>query len=404
VLRTTKSLAQLANDFEASWPALNAGTLNTGISVQRQAPGGGSEALANCRMAEALLHAGRHAAALERCRCAMPWAADNAAMLRICAWVFSNCSSHAEAAGAYCRLLELCPDWVEGHRHASGALAASGRLDDAVDHAIQASDGAPWEAEFALHAGSLLRHAGRHQEALHYLDRAASEEPGNARAMCDLAAVQLALGRIGDASATAARAATLAVTDLRLAIDAAEILLQCGRTKAAAELLRGAAVHGSDARLWRVLSAAEMLEDNLDAALAAADRALAATPDNAEYHLHRALLLARLNDLPSAAEAVARAAALDPASRDLKRVQLELFLAAGLVSEATTVGGELLQRFPDDKPAAAAVLHLLTRRLDTLSTANAPCCMTASGGRRARHRRRPAFSRACAPSAASSAR
>src|SRR5205823_2306288 len=70
--------------------------------------------------------------------------------------------------------------------------------------------------------------------------------------------------------------------------------------------------------------------------------------------------------LSAAATAIGRAAALDPASGDLKRAQLDLFLAAGLVSEATAVGGELLHRFPDDKPAAEAMLHLLSRRLDTI--------------------------------------
>lgn len=355
----------MAIDFEAFGPALNAGALNTCLSLLRRGGGGHAEARANSRLAEALLHAGRHEAALECCRRAAPEASDDAAILRICAWVFSNCDCHAEAADAYRRLLQLCPDWIEGHRHASSALAAAGRLAEAVEHATAASDDAPHNAEFALHAGSLLRHAGRHREAGDYFERALSEEPDNPRALCDLASMRLALGRHDDAALLASRAAA-AGTDPRLASDAAELLLQCGRANVAAALLRSAAAHGADARLWRVLSAAEMVEGDLDTALAAVDRALAAAPDNAEYHLHRALLLARLDDLPAAAEAVARAAALDPASRDLKRAQLDLFLRAGLVSEATAVGGELLHRFPDDKTAAAAVLHLLTHRLDTI--------------------------------------
>ncbi len=360
-------LPQLAIDFEAFWPALNAGALNTCLSQVRQADGGGGvRAVADCRLAEALLHAGRPEAALECCRRAAPLVADDATMLQICAWVFSNCGCHAEAADAYCRLLALSPDWIEGHRHASGALAASGRIEEAIDHAMRASDGAPRNAEFALHAGSLLRHAGRHDEAGDYLDRTLALDPGNARALCGLAGVHLGLGRHDAAATLLWRAAPLAVTDPRLASDAAEMLLQCGRASTAAELLRSAAAHGSDARLCRVLSAALMVHGDLEAALAAADAALAAAPDIAEYHLHRALLLARLGDLPGAAKAVERAAALDPSSRELKRAQLDLFLAAGLVSEATAVGGELLHRFPDDKPAAETVLHLLTRRLDTI--------------------------------------
>ena len=45
---------------------------------------------------------------------------------------------------------------------------------------------------------------------------------------------------------------------------------------------------------------------------------------------------------------------------------MSLYLAAGLITEATVAGGELLHRFPDDKPTAEAVLHLLNHRLETI--------------------------------------
>ncbi len=45
---------------------------------------------------------------------------------------------------------------------------------------------------------------------------------------------------------------------------------------------------------------------------------------------------------------------------------MSLYLAAGLVTEATAVGGELLHRFPDDQPSAEAVMHVLAHRLDTI--------------------------------------
>jgi ABC-type polysaccharide/polyol phosphate export permease/Flp pilus assembly protein TadD len=253
-------------------------------------------------------------------------------MLRICAWVFSNCACHDDAAAAYRALLKLCPDWIDGHRHASGSLAAIGHLDEAIAHAVQASDLAPQNPEFALHAGSLLGTARRDDEAARYLERAAALTPG----------------------------------DSRLAINRAELLLRSGRADAAAELLHGAAAAIADPRLLRVLSAAEMVRGRLEAALAAVDAALAGAPEFAEYHIHRGHLLWRLGDSEGAALALNRAAALDPTSREVKRGQLSLYLAAGLVSEATAVGGELLHCFPDDKLAAESVLHLLNHRLDTI--------------------------------------
>ncbi len=253
-------------------------------------------------------------------------------MLRICAWVFSNDACHDEAAAAYARLIELSPDWIDGHRHLSGALAAAGRIDEAIGQAEAACDGAPDNPEFARHAGSLLLAAQRHEMAASYL----------------------------------ARAASLAPDDPHIAVDAAEAAMRCGRAGAAAELLARTANGITAPRLFRVLSAAEMVRGHPDAAIEAIDRALAGAPDNAEYHLHRGHLLWQLGDIAGAAAALDRAAVLDPTSRDVKRAQLSLFLANGLVSEATAAGGELLHRFPDDKGSAEAVLHLLNHRFGTI--------------------------------------
>jgi tetratricopeptide (TPR) repeat protein len=294
---------------------------------------GPPDVAAECRRGEALLHQGRPAEAAACCRGAWPAVGDDAALLRICGWVFSNAACYDEAAAAYRRLLALSPEWIEGYRHLSAALAAAGRREAAIAPALQASERAPDAPEFALHAATLLAAAGRRDDAVRYLDRAVSQT----------------------------------VSDGRFLADAAELLMQCGRAAAAAELLEGAAVAaGGDARLWRVLSAAEMVCGRPGAALAAIDRALALAPDDAEYHLHRGHLLWRLDDLAGAAQAFERAAVHDPDRSDVKHAQMSLYRAAGLLREATAAGGDLLQRFPDDRGTAEAVLHLLNHRLDTI--------------------------------------
>ncbi|HTT81519.1 MAG TPA: ABC transporter permease [Stellaceae bacterium] len=288
------------------------------------------DAAAECRRAEALLPRGQAAEAIECCRRAWPSVGDDPSLLRICGWVFSNAACHAEAAAAYRRLLELCPQWVEGHRHLSAALAAAGRAEAAIAPAMTASDRAPDQPEFALHAAQLLVAAQRREEAAGYIDRAMARAAG----------------------------------EPRLVADAAELLMGCGRAGAAAALLADA--DSGDARLLRVLSAAEMVCGRPDAALAAIDRALGLAPDNAEYHLHRGHLLWRLDDLAGAAQAFHRALACDPDAADARRAQVSLYLAAGLVREATAAGGDLLRRHPDDRGSAEAVLHVLNHRLDTL--------------------------------------
>jgi capsular polysaccharide transport system permease protein len=149
-------------------------------------------------------------------------------------------------------------------------------------------------------------------------------------------------------------------------IDAAEVLMRCGRAEEAARRVRQAASGAVTPRLWRVLSGAEMMCGRRGAALDAAERARRAEPDNPEFALHHGHLLWQRGDMPEAALALAGAARLDPAGRDIKRAQLSFYLAAGLATEATVAGGDLLHHFPDDTDAAEAVLHLLNHRLDTI--------------------------------------
>jgi capsular polysaccharide transport system permease protein len=387
-LSPTRELDLLLIDAESFLPALAAGRLDACLAyLKRINTNTASDAGLNCRLAEALFHRNRRDESVECCRRAAPGTGRDTAMLRICAWVFSNCRCHDEAASAYRRLIELLPDRVEFYRHASGSLAAIGRIDEAIADGEKASDLALGNAEFALHVGTLLRNERRYAEAARYLGRAVALEPDNADALCELAAACHALGDSHEAVALALRAGALTRSatagktpgdtpvDNRIAIHAAELLMRCGWADEAAEILHGTAsaagvtaagVTAADPRLLRVLSAAQMMRGRFDAALDAVDRALAGAPEIAEYHIHRAHLLWRQGDLSGAALALDRAAALDPASRDLKRAQMSLYLAAGLVSEATAVGGDMLHRFPDDQIAAEAVMHLLTSRLDAI--------------------------------------
>ena len=326
--------AQLEIDVCNFFAALDDGALDACLRyIERVSAAGRADPLPTCKLAEALLHQGRRAEALACAHRAFPAAGEDPALLHICAWVFSNCDSPGEAAAAYRRLIELCPDWIDGHRHLSGALAAAGRADEAIAAAMTAAALRPDNPEFALHAAALLAERRRIEEAADWAMRAVAVAPG---------------------------------ADLDTVIDAAEVLMRCGRAETAAGLLRRASAAEAAPRLWRVLSGAEMLCGRLDGALDAAERARGAAPDNAEFALHHGNLLWQRGDLSEAAQAFAGAARLDPDGRDIKRTQLSFYLAAGLTTEATAAGGDLLHRFPDDRGAAEAVLHLLNHRLDTL--------------------------------------
>lgn len=359
---------QLAIDTKTFSLALERGALDDCLQYLRDQDAAGPEiAYLACQAGEKLFHLGRGSEAVECGRAAFAAAANDNDVVHFCAWLFSNCGCHAEAASAYERLLERRPEWIEGYRHASGAFAAIGDTDRAIALATKASDYAPANFDFAHHAGCLLLDNERLEDAALYLARAVAIEPSHPQALRALSAANQALSRPDEALSLALRAAALAAGDNGLAIHAAELLLRGGRTDDAVWLLNAATERDpADAMLWRLLSTAEIERDALVPALAAIDRAVILAPDNAEYHLHRGHLLFRAGDFAGAAEAIERAADLEPTSSAAQRARLDLALAEGQLSAATAIGGELLSAFPADDASAEAVLRVLNRRLDTI--------------------------------------
>jgi len=320
-----------------------------------------------CRLSEALYHRQSFGEALECARAAFDLQPDSNEIANLCAWVFSNCGRHEEAAAAYERILALRPQWAEGHRHASGSFAAAGRLDRALIHGSRASDLDPTSFEFAFHTSCLLQAAGRHSEAIDYLMRATALDPADVGVLRHLSAALYALEQTEQAVTFALRALALAPTDRHCALHATELLLRAERCdEAAAIMLDAVNTHGDDPIALRLLSAAQMLRGRTEDALDAIDRALRLAPETAEYHLHRANLLYRLGRLDEAALAFGHAAALDPSNGDAKRSQLTVYFDSGRFTEALAVGGELIRTSPDNEEYAQAVLQVLNRRLETL--------------------------------------
>src|SRR3984893_12161286 len=111
------------------------------------------------RLSEALLHRGWGEHAAECARVAFEFLPFHTVLSNLCAWVFSNPGRHEEAAAPYERLREMRPRWAEGHRYASGSLAAAGLLDRAILHAGRASELDPASFEFSGHPPCLCESA-----------------------------------------------------------------------------------------------------------------------------------------------------------------------------------------------------------------------------------------------------
>ncbi len=320
-----------------------------------------------CRLGEKFFYRGDRNAAVDCARAAFDLRPGHEPIADFCAWLFSNCEQHQNAAEAYERLLQCRPGWAAGHRHASGSLAVAGEIDRAIVHAERACEIEPGSFEFAVHTGCLLASAGRHADALGYLTNAAEIEPDDAAVLRHLSAAAFALDEAENAVALALRAHALAPADRGTALHAAELLLRSNRFDEAAEIVTAAlAVEPQDAAACRQLSAAQMLRGRPEDALDAIDRALRLAPATAEYHVHRGNLLYRLSRFDEAAEAFDRAAALDPENQAARRSQLTVYFDSGRFREALAVGGELIRAAPDNEEYAQAVLQVLNRRLEIL--------------------------------------
>jgi capsular polysaccharide transport system permease protein len=348
--------------------AIAAGDLDTcGNELRQGALDDSGRAALYCRLAEAFYYRGRQEDAVEGARAAFGLDPRNETIADFCAWLFSNCGCHQEAAAAYEQLLEFRAGWAAGHRHASGSFAAVGDIDRAIQHAARASEIEPNSTEFALHTGALLAGAGLHRDAIGYFSRAAAIEPENPGVLRQLSGSALAIDDRETALDLALRAYALDPAERVNTHHAAELLLRSERYDEAVLIMSAAlAADAEDAIGCRLLSAAQMLRGRLDEALDAIERATALVPGAAEYHLHHGNLLYRLARFDEAAAAFECAAALDPQNLAPRRSQLTAYFDSGRFREALAIGGELISTAPDNEEYAQAMLQVLNRRFDTL--------------------------------------
>ncbi|HEX3536520.1 MAG TPA: ABC transporter permease [Stellaceae bacterium] len=265
----------------------------------------------------------------------------------------SDKSADTAAAERNCRLAEAL---FHGGKHEEALECGRRAFAIAGDHG-HILDFCAW----------LFSNSGCHRDAAEAYRRLVDLRPGWAEGYRHASGSMAAAGALGEAIAYAVRASELAPYNAEFAIHAAELLQRTGRFDEAAAVLAAAMTSDGapDPVLLRVLSGIEMLRGRIDSALAAIEQAIAAVPDRAEYHLHRAHLLRHRHEHAAAAAAIAAAAALAPDDAAVRRARVELLAAEGRLAAATALAGELLRDFPEDDAAAETTRHVIDLRRDT---------------------------------------
>ena len=273
---------QLAIDFSTFSRALDGGALDACLDyLQKSQITGPETARLACRLGEQLFYRGRSNDASECGRLAFAAAANDNDIIRFCAWLFSNCGCFAEAASAYQRLLEHQPDWVEGYRHASGALAAIGADEQALNFALQAVALAPQDSDFVIHAAELLLRRERIDEAAALLAAAVARDPANATLWRMVSAAEGQRDAIAAALDAIDRALRLAPDNVDYHLHRGHLLYRSGDFATAAEAInRAVELDPAGQAAQRARVDLLLADGKLSDAIAAGGELLRAFPDD----------------------------------------------------------------------------------------------------------------------------
>ncbi|MCC7535052.1 MAG: tetratricopeptide repeat protein [Deltaproteobacteria bacterium] len=253
--------------------------------------------------------------ALERAVAAAP---THVAAVAPFARLLSSEGAHVEAS----RLVAAIVPVDEADRRATRTLRvevalAAGRVEDAAA-ALDETDATRADLPILRNVAESAAAAGAWAACARVLARAAAVDSDGTRRPTDwqpardLAYVRLALGQPREAAALLESLRREDRPDPDLDRDLAGALLAAGEARRAADLYRALAAAQPSSTLWLDLALAERATGNVEAAIAAARRAVDAAPNDPVPHAALGELLGARGDQAGAATAFRRALALRP--------------------------------------------------------------------------------------------
>jgi tetratricopeptide (TPR) repeat protein len=229
--------------------------------------------------------------------------------------------------------LRAASDAVPLARHDLGlALFLDGKYDAAIEELrkmlemseVPPESHPPWQQPVRMHVvsayttiGAALARQGRLPEAIVEYRRALAVEPDHADALGNLADALLAQGSLEEASVRYGEYLKLRPSNADAATNWGMTLLRLGRLDEAIEAFRRAST--VDPRQARNLANALYDKGDIDQAVAAARRAVAALPDDAHAHDVLGRSLAAQGHVAEAVVHFERALTIDPAHEDARK-------------------------------------------------------------------------------------
>jgi protein O-GlcNAc transferase len=214
---------------------------------------------------------------LLRC-CAL--APDNAEAWDALGLALLQTGDAAGAAGAFAEALRVVPRWLDAALHLVDAVCTAGTAAAELARLEAGALADPLDPVGTTARGVLLERLGRREEAIDALEVAVTLAPGAPRPTALLAGVLTRTTRVDEAEKWLRRAIELDPTEPRLHNDHAAVLMRMHRhAEARAELIELIATHGEQSGALCNLATATVSCGLQEEAVAAAERAIALSPD-----------------------------------------------------------------------------------------------------------------------------
>lgn len=224
-----------------------------------------------------LLQQGRHAEVVDLLEPRCTTRVDNANMAINLSIALRKTGRNDDALRHARQASELAPQQPAAWNALGLAQLESGAVADAL-HAFDRGLGlAPGHTALELHRAKALRRLDRHREAIAVLERVIGAAPDLLEAWRDLTSARNALGLYPAALDSATSALRLAPNDLDVALEHAVALLNAGQTGNAIKRLEKLE---ADPQTWMWLAQARLRDNDVAGARAAYERAATHDPDN----------------------------------------------------------------------------------------------------------------------------
>ena len=286
-------------------------------------------------------------------------------LVRYGAWLFSTLGDEANAFECLNILFQF-----EKLSDAQNALLASycfhrKSMEKALDHIAYACEGSPQNVSYAVLRSTIIQHLGNHQDAVSQLLRFMREHGQHSDIFLQISNICLDMGEVKHALLGAERAWQLTPHVPAYRMHYAALLMEQKEFGAVKTVLAAEDFPLDDQTLYMLSISAAQLHQ-YDEALLYIEDAVKQRPERSELLMHMGAVLCCLMRYQDSVEIFENVLRMDPHSAHARKACFAAMSEAGMLAQATSMGGSIIANDPFDDRTGRSLQHILTRRFVNL--------------------------------------